>query len=77
MVVRGGVWLSLVSFMVGLPIALAGAKLATSLLYGVRPMDGITFTVAPVLLFAITIVACWIPARRASRVDPMIALRVD
>lgn len=75
--VRGGMWLSLVSFVAGLPIALAGAKLATSLLYGVHPLDAITFTVVPLVLFVITLVACWIPARRASRVDPMIALRVD
>jgi predicted permease len=76
-IVRGGMWLSLVSLGLGLPIALAGAKLATSVLYGVRPYDVATFTAVPIVLFAITLGACWIPARRASRVDPMIALRVD
>lgn len=76
-IVQGGVWLSLVSLGLGLPIALAGAKLATSILYGVRPYDVTTFTAVPIVLFAITLGACWIPARRASRVDPMIALRVD
>jgi predicted permease len=77
LIVRGGMYLSLVSFGLGLPIALAAAKLATSVLYGVRPYDVATFTAVPIVLFAITLGACWIPARRASRVDPMIALRVD
>ncbi len=77
LIVRGGMWLSLVSLGLGLPIALAGARLASSMLYGVRPYDAITFTAVPIVLFAITLGACWIPARRASRVDPMIALRVD
>jgi ABC-type antimicrobial peptide transport system permease subunit len=77
LIVRGGVWLFLVSSGLGLPIALVGAKLATSMLYGVRPYDVATFTVVPIILFVITVVACWYPARRASRVDPMIALRVD
>jgi predicted permease len=75
--VRSGMWLALVSFGLGLPIAVAGAKLASSLLYGVRPVDVFTFTVVPGLLLVITLAACWIPARRASRVDPMVALRVD
>jgi predicted permease len=77
LIVRGGMWLFLVSSGLGLPIALAGAKLATSMLYGVRPYDVATFTAVPIVLFVITFVACWIPARRASRVDPMVALRVD
>ena len=77
LVVRAGMGLSLVSFGLGLPIALCGAKFATSLLYGVQPWDTATFTVVPVLLLAITLGACWIPARRASRVNPIEALRVD
>ena len=77
LIVREGMYLSLVSFGLGLSIALAAAKLATSVLYGVRPYDVATFTAVPIVLFAITLGACWIPARRASRVDPMISLRVD
>jgi predicted permease len=77
LIVQGGIWLALVSLGLGLPIALAGAKLATSVLYGVRPYDVATFTAVPIILFGITLGACWLPARRASRVDPMVALRVD
>jgi predicted permease len=77
MFVRGGMWLVLMSVGLGLPIALAAAKLSATLLYGVRPWDLATFTVVPALLLLVALVACWIPSRRASRVDPMIALRVD
>jgi ABC-type antimicrobial peptide transport system permease subunit len=77
MVVRSGMRLALLSIVLGLPLALAAAKLATSVLYGVQPWDVATFTVVPLLLIAVSLVACWIPSRRASRVDPMVALRSD
>jgi predicted permease len=77
MVVRGGMRLALVAVALGLPLALAAAKLTTSLLYGVKPWDVATFTLVPLLLIAVSLIACWIPSRRASRVDPMVALRVD
>jgi ABC-type antimicrobial peptide transport system permease subunit len=77
MIVRGGMRLALLSVVLGLPMALAAAKLATSLLYGVKPWDIATFTLVPLLLVAVSLMACWIPSRRASRVDPMMALRVD
>jgi ABC-type antimicrobial peptide transport system permease subunit len=77
MVVRGGMRLALLSIVLGLPVALAAAKLATSVLYGVQPWDVTTFTLVPLLLIGVSLVACWIPSRRASRVDPMVALRSD
>jgi predicted permease len=77
MVVRGGMRLALLSIVLGLPLALAAAKLASSLLYGVQPWDVATFTLVPLLLIVVSLVACWIPSRRASRVDPMVALRSD
>jgi len=77
MVVRGGMRLALISVVLGLPLALAAARLTTSLLYGVKPWDVATFTLVPLLLIAVLLIACWIPSRRASRVDPMVALRVD
>lgn len=77
LIVRGGMWLVLISVGIGLPVALGAAKFATSLLYGVRPYDLLTFSLVPVVLLLITLGACWIPSRRASRVDPMVALRID
>jgi len=77
MIVRGGMRLALVSLAIGLPLALAAARLTTSLLYGVQPWDIATFTLVPVLLIAVALVACWIPSRRASHVDPMAALRME
>ena len=75
--VRDGMWLVMISIVLGTPLALLAAKLATSLLYGVRPYDVATFCAVPFLLLLVTLIACWIPSRRASRVDPMVALRVD
>jgi predicted permease len=77
MIVRGGMRLALVALLLGLPLALAAARLTTSLLYGVQPWDIATFTLVPALLVAVALVACWIPSRRASHVDPMAALRMD
>jgi predicted permease len=77
MIIRGGMRLALVSLAIGLPLALAAARLTTSLLYGVQPWDIATFTLIPALLFVVSLVACWLPSRRASLVDPIAALRMD
>jgi ABC-type antimicrobial peptide transport system permease subunit len=66
---------------IGVIIGLAGAagltRLMTSLLFGVSPVDLITFSSGAFLLFGLTLLACYIPARRAVRVDPMTALRCE
>jgi predicted permease len=77
MIVRGGMRLAIVALAIGLPLALAAARLTTTLLYGIRPWDIATFTLIPVLLVAVALIACWIPSRRASRVDPIAALRME
>ena len=62
---------------VGLPAAYGAAQLIRRQLIGIKPLDPITYIAVPVLLAAVALVACWIPARRAARVDPVIALRAD
>jgi predicted permease len=75
LVVRQGMLLSLVALGIGLPSALAAARVAAGALYGVAPNDWVTFTGVPVFLAVVTLVACWIPGRRAATVEPQTALR--
>jgi predicted permease len=77
MIVRGGMRLAIVALAIGTPLALAAARLTTTLLYGIQPWDIATFTLVPALLVAVALIACWIPSRRASHVDPIAALRMD
>jgi predicted permease len=75
LVVRQGMLLSCVALAIGLPLALAAAKVAARALYGIAPNDWVTFTVVPVFLATVTLVASWMPARSAAAVDPQTALR--
>ncbi|HEX8359029.1 MAG TPA: ABC transporter permease [Longimicrobium sp.] len=77
MVVRGGVRLAAIGVAVGIAIALAGSQLISTLLFGVGTADPLTYGVVAALLMAVTLLATWLPARRASRVDPMVALRSE
>jgi predicted permease len=77
LIVSQGMWLAAIGSLIGLALALTGARLLKSFLYGVSATDPITFTGIAVMLLTIALLACWIPARRASRVDPMIALRAE
>jgi putative ABC transport system permease protein len=75
LVIGQGLKLVLLGAGLGLVLALALVGLIQSLLYGVKPTDPKTFAGASLLLVAVALLACWLPARRASRVDPMEALR--
>jgi predicted permease len=77
LIVRQGMLLTAIAVGLGLPAALVGAKFSSSFLYGVRPHDLVTFLTVPLLLLGIALLACWIPARRASRIDPQTALRYE
>jgi predicted permease len=75
MVLRQGLTLAALGIAVGLAVALLLTNLVSTLLYDVSATDPVTFTVIPVVLVAVATLAIFIPARRASRVDPVIALR--
>ncbi len=77
MVLRQGLGLAMVGAAVGLIGALIVSHLMAGLLYGVRPSDPLTFAAVAILLLAVALFACFIPARRAIRVDPMVALRYE
>jgi len=72
-----GLAISVVGLLAGLVAAFAVTRLTAKLLYGISATDPVTFIVIALLLLCVTLLACYFPARRATRVDPMIALRVD
>jgi len=77
MVLRQGGWLALIGVALGLLASFFAARLIRALLYGIQPIDPITFVVVPLLFVAVALLASYIPARRASHVDPMVALRYE
>jgi len=77
LVVRQGMWLALAGAVTGLAGALLLSRLMTKLLYGVRPTDPATFVAVATGLGFVAMLACYIPARRAMRIDPVAALRCE
>ena len=77
LVVRQGAALVAAGAVVGLLAAFASSHVLESFLYGITTDDRLTFVAAPLVLIAVALVACWLPARRATRIDPIQALRVE
>jgi putative ABC transport system permease protein len=77
MIVRQGGLVAVAGSTVGVATALAGGRLIESLLYGVSSRDPRVFAITTVTLLAVALLACWLPARRAARLNPLEALRTD
>ena len=77
LVLRQGVALTAAGLAVGVAGAAAGTRLLAGFLYGVKPLDPLTFAAVVVVLALTALLACWLPARRAAKVDPMVAVRYE
>ena len=77
LILRQGLKLVLLGVILGLGGAFALSRVIEQMLFGVRPADPLTMIVISLLMISVTLLACWIPARRATRLDPMIALRYE
>ena len=77
MVLREGMKLAGIGVVIGLAGAFSFTRLFTKLLYEIKPTDPLTFAGIPLLMLVVALLACWLPARRASKVDPMEALRCE
>ena len=76
-ILREALKLAAIGVAIGLPVALAMVGLMRAALYGIEPHDPVTVIVTIVIMVAVAILAAWIPARRAAKVDPMEALRYE
>ena len=72
-----GTKVALIGVAIGIAAALGLSRFLSSLLYGVKPTDPLTFLGVTIMLVLVTLLACYIPARRAMRVDPMVALKYE
>ena len=77
MILRQGLWLTLTGIALGLVAGFGFARLLSSLLYQVKPADLLTYAASAILLTGVTLLACWLPAYRAAKTDPLVALRCD
>ena len=72
-----GLKMAIAGAAIGVMLSLAGTRLLTKMLFEIKPIDPPTLALAAALVFVVTLAACYVPARRASRINPMAALRQD
>jgi ABC-type antimicrobial peptide transport system permease subunit len=77
LVVRDGMLPVIAGATLGIAAAIPATRAIRSLLFGVAPLDAVSFAIAPAVLVSVALAACLLPARRATRVDPLVALRED
>jgi ABC-type antimicrobial peptide transport system permease subunit len=77
LILRQVVAVTVVGLAAGIPLAMVGGKAVASLLYGVKPIDPVSLVIATVVMTAVAGVAAYLPARRATQLDPLTALRVE
>jgi len=77
LILKQGFWLTIVGVILGLAAAFALTRLLSGLLFGVAAVDVTTFATISLLLIVVSLFACYLPARRAMRIDPLSALRYE
>lgn len=77
LVLTRAMWLAAIGIGIGVAGAVAVTRYLATLLFGVQPIDVVTFTGVALVLVVVALLACWIPARRAAKIDPLIALRYE
>jgi ABC-type antimicrobial peptide transport system permease subunit len=77
LIIRNGLTLTMVGVVIGIAGAVALTRLLRTLLFGVTPTDSLTFITVSAVLILVALLACYLPARRATKVDPLVALRYE
>jgi ABC-type antimicrobial peptide transport system permease subunit len=77
MVLKESLVLLVIGIVIGVPLSLAASRLIRAGLFGVSPTDPSTFIASALIIAAVIVAAAWLPARKATRIDPMVALRYE